>query len=189
MTFNTHKSQSHSNKPQTQHWPTNQMTMYRHKQTQQIHLISQHFIFSFPLPAHPHPASSHILTCHACHKLTMNAAGLLRHSESSVSNTTLHKHKSMYLADRNARHGSRWRTQGVWDTPWVTVAWYYCALHSVVIAVSPSLSYLTLLYLALSCYSLPANLCQTGRPYIREMQKIRSFPLHLLCPNVCAWAC
>jgi len=52
----------------------------------------------------------------------MNAAVLLRHSESSVSDTTLPlqyfpNYKLKCLVDRKARHSSRGRPQGIWDTP------------------------------------------------------------------------
>lgn len=36
-------------------------------------------------------------------------------------------YKLKCLVDRKARHSSRGRPQGIWDTPWETVAWYLCA--------------------------------------------------------------
>lgn len=42
------------------------------------------------------------------------------------------------LVDRKARHSSRGRPQGLWDTPWATVAWYLCAPAPLLLLLSHS---------------------------------------------------
>lgn len=49
-----------------------------------------------------------------------------------------HNYKLKCLVDREARHSSRGRPQGIWDTPWVTVAWYYCAPAPLLLLLSHS---------------------------------------------------
>lgn len=126
----------------------------------------------------------------------MNAAVLLRHSESSVSDTTRY-HCSIFLtislsalqterqgtvAEEDHKEYGTHPEKQQHDTYVLLLLCCYCCL-------TPAKLLDTVFPCPLSLYnSVQTNMHQTGRAYIRGTQRIRSCPLLLLCPYACVHA-